>query len=83
MQRDVGHEVGVFALRQQAGGVSRFHVAENASAGLALSQNRGNGLPPGIEDYRQPLPESCVKRRHFLRQIVLGTAAAYILGPNG
>jgi hypothetical protein len=58
-------------------------VAANAAVGLALSQNGGNGLPPGIEDYRLPLPESRVKRRHFLRQIVQGAAAPYIRGPNG
>ena len=51
--------------------------------GLALSQSGGNGLPPGIEDCRQPLPESRVKRRHFLRQIVQLAAAPYIRGPNG
>jgi hypothetical protein len=50
---------------------------------LALSQNGGSGLAPGIEDYLQPLPESRVKGGHFLRQIVQLTAAAYILGPNG
>src|SRR5580698_10006469 len=60
-----------------------FHVAANASVGLALSQNGGNGLPPGIEDYRQPLPESRVKRRHFLRQIVQLAAAPYIRRANG
>src|SRR5580698_11647257 len=60
-----------------------FHVAANASVGLSLSQNGGNGLPPGIEDYRHPLPESRIERRHFLRQIVQLAAASYIRGPNG
>src|SRR5580700_4006560 len=68
---------------EQTGGVSGFHVAANASVDLALSQNGGSGLAPGIEDCLQPLPESRVKRRHFLRKIVQLTAAAYILGPNG
>jgi hypothetical protein len=67
---------------QKACGVSGFYVAANAPVGLALSQNGGNSLAPGIEDYRQPFPESRVKRRHFLRQIVQLAAATYILGPN-
>src|ERR1700726_3412077 len=68
---------------QYADGVSWFHVTANASVGLALSQNGGNGLAPGIEDSRQPFPESCVKRRHFLREIVQLAATSHILGPNG
>src|SRR6202042_2253227 len=68
---------------QQTSGVSGFHVAANASVELALSQNGGSGLAPGIEDCLQALPESRVKRRHFLRKIVQLTAAAYIFGPNG
>src|SRR5271170_6586009 len=64
---------------QQTGGVSGFHVAANASVELALSQNGGSGLAPSIEDCLQALPESRVERRHFLRQIVQFTAAAYIL----
>src|SRR5260221_376536 len=51
--------------------------------GLALSQSGGNGLAPSIEDYRQPFPESRVKMRHFLRQIVQLAATPHILGPNG
>src|SRR5580700_10930501 len=68
---------------QQASRVSGFHVAANASLDLALSQNGGSGLAPGIEDYLQPFPESRVKRRHFLRQIVQLAATPHILGPNG
>src|SRR5271155_1459120 len=68
---------------QEAGGVGGFHVAANDSLGLALSQDGGNALAPVIEDCLQSLPKSRVKRRHFLRQIVQLTAAAYILGPNG
>jgi hypothetical protein len=67
---------------QKASDVSGLDVAANPSVGLSFSQNGGNGLMPGMEDYRQSLPESRVKRRHLLRQIVQGTAAPYILGPE-
>src|SRR6201981_3744941 len=62
-------------------GVCGRAVPANASADLALSQNGGSGLAPGIEDCLQPLPESRVKRRHFLRQVVELTSAAQLLGP--
>src|SRR5437764_15317421 len=50
---------------------------------LALSQSGGNSLAPGTEDCRQPLSESRIKRRHFLRQIVQLAATPHIRGPNG
>ena len=35
-----------------------------------------------MEHHRQSLAESLVKRRHLLSQIVQGTTAPYVLGPN-
>src|SRR3984957_4286284 len=49
---------------------------------LAFAQKGSNRLAPGIEDRRQPFPESRIERRHFLGQIVQLAATPHICGPN-
>src|SRR5215469_9681805 len=67
---------------QKTSGVSGFDIAANPSMGLSFSQRRGNTLLPFQEHRLQPLAESLVNRRHFLSQIVQGTAFPHVLGPN-
>ena len=77
-ERDVAFE----HRYQKTSGFSGFHIAANRSVSLSFSQSGGNALPPRIEHFRKPLAEPLVKGRHFLSQIVQGTAAPYVLGPN-